>query len=53
MKSKNATFPIHKSQNEKEKWHEIEKCRALVETQVDFMVALIMAWIQREMSKAR
>lgn len=32
-----------------EKWHHIPKCRELTEEEVDQIVALIMAWIAREM----
>ena len=32
-----------------QKWHGIKKGRALIEKEVDFIVALIMAWIKKEM----
>lgn len=31
-----------------QKWHEIEKGRALIEAEVDFVVALIMGWIEQQ-----
>ena len=33
------------------KWHGIEKGRALVEAEVDFIVALIMGWIERQVNE--
>jgi hypothetical protein len=33
------------------KWHEMEKGRALNELEVDFIVALIMGWIERQTDK--
>ena len=31
------------------KWNGIEKGRALNETEIDFIVALIMGWIERQL----
>ncbi|MDA9761925.1 DUF4186 domain-containing protein [Desulfobacterales bacterium] len=33
------------------KWHGIEKGRALNELEVDFIVALIMGWIENQLDK--
>ena len=35
------------------KWHHIEKGRALNMAEVDFVVALIMGWIERQINKKR
>jgi hypothetical protein len=34
-----------------QKWHGIEKGRALKAAEVDYVVALIMAWIERQMNE--
>jgi hypothetical protein len=34
------------------KWHGIEKARALNDAEVDFIVALIMVWIERRLNEA-
>jgi len=36
-----------------QKWHGIEKGRALKATQVDYVVALIMGWIERQINAKR
>ena len=36
-----------------QKWHGIEKGRALNEKEIDYAVALIMGWIKRQMSEKR
>ena len=34
-----------------QKWHGIEKGRALNEKEVDFVVAMIMRWIERQLDE--
>jgi hypothetical protein len=36
-----------------QKWHGIEKGRALTAAEIDFVVALVMGWIERQMSAKR
>jgi hypothetical protein len=33
------------------KWHGIEKGRAMIEMEIDYVVGLIMRWIERQMDK--
>ena len=35
-----------------QKWHGIEKARALNEKEIDYIVALIMGWIERQLDKS-
>ncbi len=34
-----------------EKWHKIEKGRKLTDYEIDFIVELVMAWIERQLDK--